>query len=409
MSTPRASHGPRALGGRGLLLTLVVVVSLSGASCPQIIQRYQQPLPRALPASPTLRQVMDVINANSARVQSFSASRGAIAIAGFPALRANLAFQREKNFRLRGETSITGPEVDLGSNNDEFWFWIRRAQPPALYYCRHDRYATSNARQILPVNPIWLIEALGVVTFDPTWTHVGPASVGSGRIEIRSTQPPSMSLEPLTRILVIDETRATVLEQHLYDYRGARLATAKLSKHQHDQASGVTMPRSVEIDWPATQFKITIELTELQINQPFGDPRQLFSRPQYASYHDIDLAAPGIEPAMPQSPAGGFPTASNPNAGWTPSAGAVPANGYAPPTNSPTGIAAGQGWSAPQGNSTLPPGSAPAPSNRWTAPANPYPLAPNAVPANTTQLAPDYSPAGAETATLPSYAAPRGR
>jgi hypothetical protein len=226
-----------------------------------------------------------------------------------------------------------------------------------------------------------------------------------------------LALEPITRIVVIDETRGTVLEQHLYDFRGVRIASAKLSKHQHDQASSVTMPRIVEIDWPATQFKITIDLADLQINQPSGDPRQLFARPQYPSYHDVDLAEPGIEPAMPQPPAGGFPTAASPGGGWSPGPGsaAMPV-GSAPPAGSPPGVATGQGWTSPQGSASappgsvsMPPGSASMPPGSWTAPGNPYPLVPYSAPASVTPLAPGYQPAAPVTATLPTYAAPRGR
>ena len=209
------------------------------------MRQYTQPLPRALPTAPTLAQIMEVINSNSQRIQTLYTTTGTLSTPGASSIRASLAFQRAKNLRLRGDTALTGPEVDLGSNDQEFWFWIRRSQPPALYFCRHDRYASSAARQIIPVEPQWIIEALGVVTFDPTWQHSGPFSVGGGRVQVRSTPPPGSTLEPITRVLVIDESRGIVLEEHLYNSQGQRIATAKLSKHQHDPASQVTMPHKV--------------------------------------------------------------------------------------------------------------------------------------------------------------------
>ena len=44
---------------------------------------------------------------------------------------ADIAFQRPRSFRLVGAKFI-GPEVDLGSNDELLWFWVKRAQPPAL-------------------------------------------------------------------------------------------------------------------------------------------------------------------------------------------------------------------------------------------------------------------------------------
>ena len=37
----------------------------------------------------------------------------------------------------RRRTALTGPEVDLGSNDELFWFWVRRNEPPAVYFARH--------------------------------------------------------------------------------------------------------------------------------------------------------------------------------------------------------------------------------------------------------------------------------
>ena len=129
------------------------------------MQQYTQPIPRALPPSPSLDQVVDIVNDNSARVQALSAPRATITAPGFPSLNANIAFQRPRSFRLIAQKFI-GPEVDLGSNDELLWFWIRRSQPPALFFCRHAQFGSSAARQIVPVEPEWLIEALGVVTFD---------------------------------------------------------------------------------------------------------------------------------------------------------------------------------------------------------------------------------------------------
>jgi hypothetical protein len=284
---PRAVHRQRRCAG--LLGVLLVWVSASGAGCPQILQQYTQPVPRALPPKASLTQIVDVINQNSARVQSLSTTRATVTTPGAPTLDATIAFQRPRSFRLLG--SKFGPQVDLGSNDDLLWFWIKQAQPPAMFFVRHDQFATSSARQIIPVEPEWLIEAFGVVTFDPALDQIdGPFPVGNNRVEIKSRS--RVPGKGMSRITIIDDSRGIVLEEHLYDPQGTRLATAVLSKHFHDPASGATLPRHVEIQWPSAQFNLSVDMADLHVNQLPADPRQFFAKPTYSGYNEVDLAHP---------------------------------------------------------------------------------------------------------------------
>lgn len=274
------------------LLGLVTAFAASGAACPQVLQQYVQPIPRALPAAPTLKQVMDVVNDNSSKVISFSSSQASISSPGMPSLRANIAFQRERNFRLRAETVLTGTELDLGSNEQIFWFWMRRNPQPVIFVCRHDQFTASAARQLLPVEPIWLIQALGLVSFDPNAQHQGPFPVGAGRIEIRSSIATPQG--PMTRVAILDDSRALVLQQNLYDAQGNSIATAQLSKHVRDSASGVIMPRHVDVQWPTAKLEFSIDMSDLVINRLPPNSQELFTKPNYTGYTEVNLADPNL-------------------------------------------------------------------------------------------------------------------
>jgi hypothetical protein len=285
--TPRRASPPAKLP-----LYYVVPLLLfcaSGANCPQMVARYTQPMPRVLPPMATLAQVIEVVNNNSSQVSSFSTTGASVSTPGYPALRANLAFQRPRGFRLRGDLALSGPEVDLGSNDTLFWFWVRRNDQPALYFCRHDQFTASAARQVLPVEPDWIAQALGLVSFEPGEQHDGPYPIRGGRLEIRST---ASGPNGARRVTVVDESSGVVHEQHVYDARGTRVASAVMTGHQRDPATGIVMPRKVRIEWPTANFEMTIELAELQINKLTGDPAALFAMPQYPGYPNIDLAAP---------------------------------------------------------------------------------------------------------------------
>jgi len=283
------------------LMVLVLLLAASGANCPQMVNRYTQPLPRVLPPAASLAQVIEVVNNNSAAVTSFSTMRASVSTPGYPALSANLAYQRPRGFRLRGDLAISGPEVDLGSNDTLFWFWVRRENPPAVYFCRHDQFATSAARQVVPVSPDWIAQAMGLVSFDAGEQHDGPYPVRGGKLEIRSTSPGQNGAR---RVTIVDESTGIVLEQHVYDAQGTRVASSVMSGHQRDPNTQVIMPRRVRIDWPGSNFALTIELADLQINRLSADPAMLFAMPEYPGYVNVDLAQPPplAQPASGISP-----------------------------------------------------------------------------------------------------------
>ncbi len=288
---PQEDTSPPIPRSRSWLLAVVLLwISTTGASCPHIVQQYTTPIPKALAPTATLNQVVDIVNDNSARVQSLSSSRATISTPGFPALNAQIVLQRPRSLRITGEKF--GPQLDVGSNDELLWIWLAQSQPPALFYCRHDQYATSAARQIMPVEPEWLIDAFGLMTFDRTAQLEGPAPIGNGRVEIRSRQ--GLPGHETSRITVIDD-RGVIVAQHVYDARGMLLASAALSKHVADPATGAKLPRHIDIQWPPAKLELSVEMSDVVVNQLPADPRELFAKPSYSGYNEIDLAQPGLQ------------------------------------------------------------------------------------------------------------------
>ena len=60
---------------------------------------------------------------------------------------------------------LTGKELDIGSNQSGFWFWSKRMDPPAIYFCEHNSLPKSNLKT--PLNPEWLMKALNISLIDP--------------------------------------------------------------------------------------------------------------------------------------------------------------------------------------------------------------------------------------------------
>jgi hypothetical protein len=281
-----------------LLLTAVGLGALSGASCPL----WPRPdplaqLPRRLPPTPSLEQVIQVVNANNSQIRAFSARNATLSGTDFPTLQATVHFERPMRLRLRGQLGI-GPEIDLGSNDELFWFWVRRNQPPAIYYCRHDQFAATAVRRNLPVDPYWLVEALGIAEFDPALPHQGPFVLPGGQLEVRTVRETADGT--MTKVTVIDGKYGLILQQRLYDARKGLVATSTTGRYRRDPASGLFMPTVVQIHSPATAsspaVSLELQLGNVVINPPALGMEQLWAMPSYENSPPVDLCRPGSAP-----------------------------------------------------------------------------------------------------------------
>ena len=288
-------------GYRTVLRLLVVVglFSLSGPGCAWLRAPQPPPLRAQLPPSPTLDQVIQVVNNNSSQIHAFTTDEAVLSVSGTPSLRTNIAFERPRRLRLRAGTGLTGAELDVGSNDSLFWMWVMR-QPP-LYYCRHDQFAASPARRMLPIEPDWLIEALGITQFDPALVHQGPTLHPGGRLEVQTVRQTADG--PATKRTIVDGTTGLVLEQSLYDAQGSLVAQARASRHRRDPMSGLIMPRVVEIDCPRAQFSMRIDLGNVRINPPEGIPAELWGMPTFPDTPMVDLGNPNLQfaPSAPHA------------------------------------------------------------------------------------------------------------
>ncbi len=277
------------LGRRHFGWLMATVCCVSG--CAGLKPFHPQPtLPQVLSPSPSLEQVVGAVNNNSAAIQSFSSNQARLSGPDFPTLRASIAFQRPLRLRLRAGTGITGPELDLGSNDELFWLWVRR-QPP-MYFCRHDQFATSPARNLIPLEPQWLIEALGIVELDPALPHQGPIPLSGNRLQVNTIREGPAG--PSTKITVIDARTAVVLEQYLYDAQGQLVASAVARQHRQDPLTGLILPRTVEIRCPPAELVMRIDLGNAKINRPLPNPAELWAMPRYEGWPIVNLADPNL-------------------------------------------------------------------------------------------------------------------
>jgi len=296
-------------------VALAACLALSGCNWNRWFRhpdRYVQP-PQVFQAEPTREELIAKINDNTSRIQTLQSS-GSLSIPGVPALSTEVAFERPQNLRIRSGTAFTGAELDLGSNNELFWFWANRDPSKALYYARHEQFARSNLRQVIPVEPSWIKEAIGLIELDPSGVIEGPIAAGEN-VQLRIRQQTGAG--EVTKILVLDKKRAVVVEQQLYDPKGQLLGTAKASEHEFHQLDSVTLPHKVDIQVPLAKLQFQLTLDQHVINRPIAGGNT-FELPtaQLSGARPIDIADPAFAPAnaQPASPVGSPRTSATPAA-----------------------------------------------------------------------------------------------
>lgn len=269
-----------------LLIVVLVACSLTGCRLwPWQPAIDSPPAPVVFSGPPTLEELVNAVNANSAPIRQLQAETATVSLPGFPSLKANLYLERPRNLRLRAQ--LFAPELDVGSNAEHFWFWAKQDPRPAIYYARHDQFAQSSLRQQLPIDPVWAMEALGLVTIDPSLVVDGPFPAGQERAEIR-VRVPSVEGE-LTKVYQIHARLGWILEQHLVGPQGQLLASARASNHRYYPLERVSLPQQVEITVPSAQLRLTVQVSNYQINGINADPQQLWNLPTIPGYQAVNL------------------------------------------------------------------------------------------------------------------------
>ncbi|MBI5761672.1 MAG: hypothetical protein HZA46_24445 [Planctomycetales bacterium] len=251
--------------------------------------------PRArceLPPQPTQQDVVAHLNRNIARVNSWrctsakitSRERGAVPMS----LSAVIAVEGDRNFRLTANNPFGGREVDLGSNGERFWFWSPRNDPKHVFTARHEQLAQAQEYFPMPFQPDWLMEVLGVIPIDETEVTLEPYEPGArqGTLVAHRISPQG---EPVTKLTVIDLCHGLVLEHSLVDQRGRLIAKATLRDHWPDVATGVVLPRHIDIDWPQARLGLALAFGAIEINPP-TIPEPTWSMPVVPGFPPLDLA-----------------------------------------------------------------------------------------------------------------------
>jgi hypothetical protein len=252
----------------------IILSSLTGCAGWRVGRQMKGELAPNLPMS----DLVSHLNANTNQIDSWYCSRVGVGAEGemMPnvTLSADIAIERPRNFRLVAK-ALTAVIVDLGSNDERFWFWDKSQN--MMLTARHDRIAAAQQQLPLPFEPDWLIEALGVIPLDESEIEFEKDSTHSQRVFFKR-QRKAPDGTPVEIVSTVDSSLGVILEHNLIDQRGKVIACAKMGEHARDPKTKIVQAHSVSLSWPAAKLKLNMRFGPIDTN-PKTLSRELFKMP----------------------------------------------------------------------------------------------------------------------------------
>jgi hypothetical protein len=281
-----------------LVLALVVVATLFGCNHTPIIGDRQPPqLPpnTKVPEAPAL---VNYLNQQAAKVQTVrarvdmdcKAEGQSIALGGM------MGCAKPRDFRLKANV-LGQPAVDIGSNTNEFWYWISKAPQPYVYHCSYSDLSTGRVRIPFPFQPDMVVAALGMAEYDLKGTYEVRPSPRTLEL-IQDTVSPTG--QPVKKIIVFNRMLSApgqpqVLAHVLRDSKGGLICQAHVQRVQVDRTTGATVPTRVLLEWPAQKITMKLDLSDVTVNTiDRTTAGRMFSRADL-TYATFDLGRGGVD------------------------------------------------------------------------------------------------------------------
>lgn len=277
------------------MLTLIGITFVAGgATCArrQTIRNEFLP-PVVFEHAPSLQQIADRVNHSRAITQLESTTLTISSPEMSINLRGELAWERSPetlggkvpdNFSLKGyaASQMFGTPLAAGSNADMFWMQMQvPGTPPTIYFANHRAFDDqAGPRHFLPVSPLWLSQALGIIDFDPNGQHEAPHPRADGKIEITSYLPSPRGT--YSRVLVMDQSTGVIEQTILRNPASKMVAIALQSDHQYYSAVDWSLPHKVDIQLQpdvGDPMAFTIEVGFYNMNAPAKTESGAFAPP----------------------------------------------------------------------------------------------------------------------------------
>lgn len=224
-----------------------------------------------------LESVIKKINEQHATIQSIHLNKMNIRInqngLNFRAT-AELAMEKNNKFRFKARNMFSGMELDIGSNNEYFWFWSE-GLGPNLYYSEIVNINKNRLRTAL--NPTWMIESMNT-------SEIDLKNYESTKVKdfLGLTQERIGSMGEKAKILIlIDQINYRIIGRYLYDLENKLIISSEYSNFNNN------MPRKMYTIWYEEKISLEWYLDDVKLNSKIDN--STWSMPKFNRKINIRL------------------------------------------------------------------------------------------------------------------------
>lgn len=171
-------------------------------------------------------------------------------------LAARVFYSKDNKFRLL-ISSIFGLELDLGCNEDVFWFWSKRAKAPdkGLHFAKYENLSKTGLKN--PFNPMWILQSFGFKEI----SLLSSTKLMENANYILVSKPDSSPLGE-------NVTETSLIQKGTYKFKGLTLVDAKGNVIAESEIfyNEQGLPHRIVYDWVEEKKTMEIELRNPQFN-----------------------------------------------------------------------------------------------------------------------------------------------
>jgi hypothetical protein len=226
---------------------------------------------------PTVPDLVAYLNHNAQLVQSIKsteleiqAKQGNESIG----LQGTLFCEKPRNFRLRGK--VAGVDaVDIGSNNEEFWFWISQGKDQdgvaRVHYCSYADMAAGKARMPFPFQPDMIVAALGMGDYDPQKEYTIREDAKTVSLVEKAVSAQGLAVQKVTQFnkMTVGPNKPQVIAYYLLDDKGNEICRASVLDVQTITVGreSAVLPKHVKLVWRPQQIEMSMRLFGTEVNK----------------------------------------------------------------------------------------------------------------------------------------------
>jgi hypothetical protein len=192
-----------------------------------------------VPSKNQTEVILDTINRYKKNITSvyisqievnFKQTRIPINLYGF------LAYEKDKKFRFQLYHRFTGKEIDVGSNENEFWFYAKRSDPINTFVGKYE-FSKLNLKSAL--HPDWILESTNLYNLPETFNKIYKSNDNL----LLCYEKQLSNGEKVKISTLIDSKRVMILGKYLHDYKDKLLSSIEYLEFEKG------LPSKVKINW----------------------------------------------------------------------------------------------------------------------------------------------------------------